>query len=230
MGRKESTSASTAFRNSFENQKWFGTPARGATVYEVEATAEMLLMTGQGQTAIQQEAAPAPEALLVRAVLDGNRDSFERLYDLYAPLVHGILLARVPRIEVEDLVQDIFLHAYRKLHTLRDAAAFGPWIGMIARNRAMDFHRRTRETVEIREEHASEDRSKRNRAEEILAVIRSLPEAYRETLVLRLVEGMTGPEIASRTGLTAASVRVNLHRGMKLLRGRLGIEEAVARL
>lgn len=199
-------------------------------MYEVEATAEMLLMTGQGQTAIQQEAAPAPEALLVRAVLDGNRDSFERLYDLYAPLVHGILLARVPRIEVEDLVQDIFLHAYRKLHTLRDAAAFGPWIGMIARNRAMDFHRRTRETVEIREEHASEDRSKRNRAEEILAVIRSLPEAYRETLVLRLVEGMTGPEIASRTGLTAASVRVNLHRGMKLLRGRLGIEEAVARL
>ena len=50
--------------------------------------------------------------------------------------------------------------------------------------------------------------------------IRSLPEAYRETLVLRLVEGMTGPEIAARTGLTAASVRVNLHRGMKMLRER----------
>ena len=44
-----------------------------------------------------------------------------------------------------------------------------------------------------------------------------------ETLVLRLVEGMTGPEIAARTGLTAASVRVNLHRGMKQLRERLGV-------
>jgi RNA polymerase sigma-70 factor (ECF subfamily) len=55
----------------------------------------------------------------------------------------------------------------------------------------------------------------------VLDVIRSLPAAYRETLVLRLVEGMTGPEIAERTGLTAASVRVNLHRGMKLLRERL---------
>jgi RNA polymerase sigma-70 factor, ECF subfamily len=54
-----------------------------------------------------------------------------------------------------------------------------------------------------------------------------LPEAYRETLVLRLVEGMTGPEIAARTGLTAASVRVNLHRGMKLLRERLGVMEGV---
>jgi RNA polymerase sigma-70 factor (ECF subfamily) len=55
----------------------------------------------------------------------------------------------------------------------------------------------------------------------VLAAIRALPEAYRETLVLRLVEGMTGPEIAQRTGLTAASVRVNLHRGMKQLRARL---------
>ena len=47
-----------------------------------------------------------------------------------------------------------------------------------------------------------------------------MPEAYRETLVLRLVEGMTGPEIADRTGLTPASVRVNLHRGLKQLRER----------
>ena len=56
----------------------------------------------------------------------------------------------------------------------------------------------------------------------MLETIRQLPDAYRETLILRLVEGMTGPEIAVRTGLTAASVRVNLHRGMKLLREKLG--------
>ena len=54
-----------------------------------------------------------------------------------------------------------------------------------------------------------------------MAIVRTLPDAYRETLVLRLVEGMTGPEIAKRTGLTPASVRVNLHRGMKQLRERL---------
>ena len=59
-------------------------------------------------------------------------------------------------------------------------------------------------------------------AAEALEAIRALPEAYRETLVLRLVEGMTGPEIAARTGLQPASVRVNLHRGMKLLREKLG--------
>ena len=59
---------------------------------------------------------------------------------------------------------------------------------------------------------------------EVLAALRELPHAYRETLVLRLVEGMTGPEIAEKTGLQPGSVRVNLHRGMKLLRRRLGVE------
>ena len=56
----------------------------------------------------------------------------------------------------------------------------------------------------------------------ILAVVRVLPEPYREPLILRLVEGMTGPEIATRTGLTHGSVRVNLCRGMEMLREKLG--------
>ena len=54
-----------------------------------------------------------------------------------------------------------------------------------------------------------------------LAVLRTLPETYREPLMLRLVEGMTGPEIALRMGLTHGSVRVNLHRGMQMLREKL---------
>jgi len=212
-------------------------------MYELEATADVLIMTGQGNASIDRrhlEVAPSgvnssaeklesiesTESILVRTVLAGDTDTFGRLYELYAPLVHGVLLARMPRSEVEDTVQEIFLHALRKLHTLRDANAFGPWIAMIARNRAMDFHRRSRETVELSEDLKSSDAGV-SKAEEILAIIRTLPEAYRETLVLRLVEGMTGPEIAARTGLTAASVRVNLHRGMKLLRSKLGFKEGL---
>ena len=191
----------------------------------MSATVDMLLTSPQDRTERESDGSSV-ELVLVRAVLDGDRDGFGRLYDLYAPLVHGILLARVPRAEVDDLVQDIFLHAYKKLHTLRDASAFGPWIAMIARNRAVDFHRRSKETVEINDELRGSD-THDSKAAEILELIRNLPEAYRETLVLRLVEGMTGPEIAARTGLTAASVRVNLHRGMKLLRERLGFKEGL---
>src|SRR5712671_2858728 len=165
------------------------TANRDSAMYELEATADMLLMTPEAKTSIEPTNEIAIEVVLVKAVLEGDRNVFGRLYDLYAPLVHGILLARVPRAEVDDLVQDIFLHALKKLHTLRDSAAFGPWIAMIARNRAMDFYRRSRETVEVTDDLRSSDTSA-TKATEILDMIRGLPEAYRETLVLRLVEGM----------------------------------------
>ena len=189
-------------------------------MFEVE-TSNLLLMEG-GRREAEAAAAAAPEAALVASARAGDREAFARLYDLYAPLVHGVLLARVPYDEVGDLVQDVFLVAFLKLGSLRDAGRFGPWVAMIARNRATDFHRRAHATEELREEIAHTD-GREAEAAEVLEIVRSLPEAYRETLVLRLVEGMTGPEIAARTGLQPASVRVNLHRGMKLLRERLGM-------
>jgi len=135
-------------------------------------------------------------------------------------MVHGLLLARVPRADVEDLVQEVFLTAMRRLSTLRDPEAFPAWLAAIARNHATDhLRRRGPETVELSENVAAS--SDESQARAVLDAVRSLPEAYRETLILRLVEGMTGPEIAVRTGLTEGSVRVNLHRGMKLLRARL---------
>ena len=181
-------------------------------MYEVE-TGNLIFAEGVRQAAETQ----SPEAALVEAARAGDREAFTRLYDSYAPLVHGVLLARVPYGEVSDLVQDVFLAAFRKLGHLRDAERFGPWVAMIARNRAADFYRRARDTEELHEGLAS-GAGRPAEAAEALEIIRSLPEAYRETLVLRLVEGMTGPEIAARTGLRPASVRVNLHRGMKLLR------------
>jgi RNA polymerase sigma-70 factor (ECF subfamily) len=132
-------------------------------------------------------------------------------------MVHGILLARVPRCEADDLLHDVFLSALRHLNTLRNDAAFGGWLAMIARNRARDHYRGMVNQTELSENIAAPSATE-HEALTVLAAIRHLPEAYRETLVLRLVEGMTGEEIASRTGLTHASVRVNLHRGMKQLR------------
>ena len=97
--------------------------------------------------------------------------------------------------------------------------AFAAWVATIARNRAFEHQRRHVEFTELREVEGRT--SSESDAFEMLDTIAALPEAYRETLVLRFVEGMTGPEIASRTGLAEGSVRVNLHRGTKLLRERL---------
>src|SRR5690349_20347294 len=122
---------------------------------------------------------------------------------MYAPLVNGLLLARVRRAAVDALRQDICLHALRKLHTLRNPMACGPWSAMLARNRAMDFDRAVRDTIKEDENTAVAKPANRT-AHEVLEFIRQLPEAYREALVLRFVEGITGPEIAARTGLTPA--------------------------
>ena len=176
-----------------------------------------------------QEARPAAiaevsEGALVEAARTGDRRAFGLLFEQYAAMVHGILLARVPPTDADDLVQDVFLVAMQKLHTLREAGAFGGWLATIARNRVVDFHRTRRKTTELPEDLAHAD-PEQSEAERVLLIIQTLPEAYRETLVLRLVEGMSGPEIAARVGLTADSVRVNLHRGMKLLREKLGLEK-----
>lgn len=201
-------------------------PARPNSMSKLEITGDLLLMAGQAPALKPAPAvAVSAHASTVEAARDGDQQSFGRLYNLYGPMVHGILLARVPWSEVDDLVQDVFLLAFRRLPSLRDTSAFGAWLAMIARNRAMDFHRRSREMTELPEELAGR-KSLKAEASEALELIRGLPEAYRETLVLRLVEGMTGPEIAERTNLTPASVRVNLHRGMKLLREKLGGQEA----
>jgi RNA polymerase sigma-70 factor, ECF subfamily len=176
--------------------------------------------------------APAPESAvdcsLVLAARNGDRAAFGGLYARYARMVHGILLAKVPASDVDDLVQDVFLRALPRLCDLRDVARFGPWLAAITRNRANDYYRQTRAVAEVTES-LPEDESElpaSNTAPDaeaaaILLIVRSLPDAYRETLILRLVEGMTGPEIAARTGLTPGSVRVNLHRGMQQLKEKL---------
>jgi len=158
----------------------------------------------------------------VAAARRGDQDGFTRLYQRYAPVVHGALIARVPPHEARDLVQDVFVIAMRRMGDLREAESVGGWLLAIARARAADYWRATRPRGELPEAAASDP--PRAEAAQVLAALRELPDAYREVLAMRLVEGLNGPEIAERTGLTPGSVRVNLHRGMKLLREKLGWE------
>ena len=187
-----------------------------------------LFAAGVGPRPVREQSQVSEDAQFVLAARSGDRVAFGCLYDRYARMVHGVLLAKVPIGEVDDLVQDVFLLALRRLSTLREIGSFGAWLAAIARNRANDFHRRSLpedqladETSENDIEHPSTSADHQSPAAAILDAIRALPDTYRETLILRLVEGMTGPEIAARTGLTHGSVRVTLHRGMHQLRAKL---------
>lgn len=166
------------------------------------------------------------EIELVRAAQRGDRAAWTALYHRHARLVHGVIVARAPLDVVADLVQDVFVQAFGRARDVRDPAAFAGWLVTIARRRAADWRRRRRDTEPLDDSMPARPAGDDDAldARRVLAAIGRLPEAYRETLVLRLVENMGGAEIAERTGLSPGSVRVNLHRGMKLLRRELGWE------
>lgn len=160
------------------------------------------------------------EAALVRAAQGGDRAAFGALYQRYGGVIHGVLLSRVPFADAEDLTQEVFLKAMERLPGLREIEAFPAWLFAIAQRMAVD-HSRNRKLICDPAQLPSKSPGPDSQAFTVLSAIRELAEAYRDPLTLRLVEGLTGPEIAERTGLTPDSVRVNLCRGMKLLRERL---------
>jgi RNA polymerase sigma-70 factor (ECF subfamily) len=173
---------------------------------------------------------PSPPAWLARveAAQAGDRTAFTQLHRDFGSMVHGLLLARVDPATADDLTQDVFLTAWQRIAELREPLAWPRWLAAIARRRAIDHRRSLADRPKTLPPDASDHEdttgnraSVRSEAERLLAIIRSLPEAYVEPLLLRLVEGLSGPEIAERCDLSPGYVRVNLHRGMKLLRERL---------
>ncbi|MBI3723968.1 RNA polymerase sigma factor [bacterium] len=174
------------------------------------------------------DAGAVPE--LVARALAGSSEAFQELYTKFAPSVHAIALSRFSSHDADEVVQEVFVHAHARLSQLREPAAIGPWLHAMARNASHDRHRARARRPRSEPLHEGSAAAKTNGTgegelrERVLHHIRSLPETYRETLLLRLVEGLSGPEIAEITGLTAASVRVNLHRGMELLRPLLSKE------
>jgi RNA polymerase sigma-70 factor, ECF subfamily len=161
---------------------------------------------------------------VVRSAQAGDRAAFGALYERYARMVHGVLLAHADRDDVHDLVQDVFISVMSRIQSLREPEAFGGWLASIARNRAKMHHRSRRPTEALSEALPSGGASPEAAlgASEVMAALRRLPERFREPLILRLVEGLSGEEISAQTGLSHGTVRVYLHHGMAQLRELLG--------
>lgn len=166
--------------------------------------------------------------VLVVAARDGDRAAMARLYRRFAPSIQAMLLRRLRPADVDDLVHDIFLEAMRRLDSLQDVGAFETWLRTITRRRAIDQTRRNTRRPSPLATEPVDPRAARTglTAERVLEAIATLPRPYQQCLSLRLIEGLTGPEIARRTGRSHDAVRVNLHRGMHQLRRLLAEEES----
>src|SRR5262245_1989423 len=134
----------------------------------------------------RMEDEPPSDAALAEQARAGDRAAFERLHERFARTVHGLLLAHVAPHDADDLLQEVFLSAWRRLESLREVERVGPWLLAIARNAALGVARRARtpELIAEPERLASAPASKPPQATadgaEILGLMRELPEAYRE--------------------------------------------------
>jgi RNA polymerase sigma-70 factor (ECF subfamily) len=182
---------------------------------------------------------------LVEEALGGNQLSFQLLVERYQERIFG--LARhytKSAVEVEDIVQDTFLKAYRRLETFQRQSSFSTWLYRIAVNTALDFLKRVGrspvQAVEDPELTAAPVRGQAGsgvtiagpdaalRREEVARitaeVLAELPEIFRTALVLRELEGMAYQQMADVLGISIGTVE------SRLFRARARFKEAMIRL
>jgi RNA polymerase sigma-70 factor, ECF subfamily len=168
----------------------------------------------------------ATELRLVRQAQQGDRVAFERLYRDNERKVFGLCfrLSSDPAL-AEELTQEVFVRAWRKLSSFRGDSAFSSWLYPLTVNVALS-ERRSRKRRDARivatEDPASLERAPRTPAPEagfdLEKAMAALPPGARAVFVLHDVEGRTHEEIASLLGLAAGTSKAQLHRARRLLR------------
>lgn len=172
----------------------------------------------------------AGERELVRAAQAGDLPAFEQLYRSAVGLVYAICLRMAGSAALaEELTQDVFVRAWRKLPTFRSESAFATWLTRLAVNVVLT-ERRDRGRREARLAFSDDLDSLAppapaghpGTALDLEKAIAGLPEQARRVFILHDVEGWGHGEIARLTGLAVGTCKSHLHRARALLREVLG--------
>lgn len=142
--------------------------------------------------------------------------------------VKGFVARRVPAADADDVAQEVFLRLHRGADGLRDAARAQAWAYTIARRTVADYYRRRAAPSEealLEPDAAVGDTYDPLAHEQVLSWIRpmaeSLPEIYRDALLLADFEGHTQAEVAARLGLSLSGAKSRVQRARALLAERL---------
>jgi RNA polymerase sigma-70 factor (ECF subfamily) len=176
--------------------------------------------------------APDASVRLLGDIARGDREAFARFYDLHAGLVHTLALRMLrERGEAEEVVQDVFLQAWRQAGTYsRDRGTPEAWLITMARSRGIDKLRSRRRRGEmvrpaedpdrLTEPVALESASGPAEARATLGgALGDLPAAQRSVLELAYFDGLTQTEIAARLGEPLGTVKTRMRSGLERLRG-----------
>ena len=171
---------------------------------------------------------------LVFTAQEGDTDAFGLLYDHYFEPVYRFTAFRVPDEMAEDIVADIFVKVWEKLHTYKAKknVPFGAWLFRIARYTLIDAYRSQQKTEEVPEE--VEDEDVLNRAEtrvkqkHLFTMVRGamdeLPKRYQEILHLSYVADLPNDEVARVLKMRTGAARTLKFRALKKLEEHLPSE------
>lgn len=165
------------------------------------------------------------DAGLLEAARGGDAGALERLLVVCRPRLLRYAARTCRSSDAEDAVQEALLILYRRLPTLRSAAAFAFWLFQVVRRECLRLERKIRPDAQplddVSEAYLCGACTDVELRLDIAAAIQSLPDLYREVIVLRDFEELTVREIALRLDLVPATVKTRIYRGRQLIREHL---------
>jgi RNA polymerase sigma-70 factor (ECF subfamily) len=177
-----------------------------------------------------------PDKTLVLRARGGDRSAFEELVRRTSRLLFArFYIDTGCPSHAEDLLQETFLLAFRSLHQLAEPGGFRGWILTLARNVRIDQVRKSMRlkrlatvsadaslvTIPARGPTPDENAQREELRQQVLEVVRALPEEYRLPITLRYILGVDAEAISQHLGITKSAVRSLVYRGLKVLRKRL---------
>lgn len=155
--------------------------------------------------------------------MSSANQEMERLWGEFAEQLGGFLRSRIADASVvEDLRQDVFLKLQERIRAGDSIRDFRAWLYRIARNAIIDHYRARKSMVEMDETSLIEELPKSPEMEPLMAsfrrMIHTLPDGYREAVLLAEIEQLPHKEVAERLGLSLPAVKSRILRGRQMLR------------
>jgi RNA polymerase sigma-70 factor, ECF subfamily len=172
--------------------------------------------------------APSDRDLIERA-RRGETEAFGELIVRYQMSIFNVCYRLLhERSEAEDLTQEAFLRAHKRLDMFDEERPFGPWMRRVAANVCLNYLESRRDAAEFNEERDSEQSQSpetqteaRERSEQIRGALDSLPPHYRVVIELRHFQEMSYDEMARELDIPLSDVKSHLFRARKLLAEKL---------
>ncbi len=162
---------------------------------------------------------------LVEQIKDGDGEALNALIKSYLPKVYNRVHSLVPEADAEDVTQDVFLSLVDSIQTFKGRSAFATWFDRIIANRVADYHRKK---FRHKSRFASDEYilkhepfQEANSSMEIEDLLMSLPQHYREVILMKLFHNLSFGEIASVLDMTYEAARSRYRRGIKYAASRI---------